>query len=149
MSENKFIVTLKGYNVETATPEQCSVHSDYPIPKMEDRNYKTIKYTFASNPGAGTLNLVTITHGYNYIPMSIVFAEDTSGTGQFVVPVNWYIYRSNPGPIMTEQIIRYYMDSQNLKIDYIRNDFGGADPGALNMNGRIYTFKHYIFVENL
>jgi len=150
MNDNKFIVTLEGYDAETATPEQCSVHSDYPIPKMENDHYGTVEYTFTADPPVGTLNMVTIPHGYNYTPMAIVFAEDTSGSLDFVIPIKWYVYKSVPGLEMTEQLIKYYVDDTNLKIDYVRTEPSmSPDPGDIDMNGRIYTFKYYIFVENL
>lgn len=81
-----FKITLPGYDVSTATPEQCAIHSKYASPKVKidatPRHYGTVKITFTKNPPSGaTTTLYTVPHGYSYTPFALAsgtFADFSS-----------------------------------------------------------------------
>lgn len=134
----KAIITLPGYDVATATPEQCSIHSDYPSPKMEEANCNVVTYTFTSEP-ATDVTLVTKAHGYSYKPAALVWVEAPAAytingvIAQFVLP--W---------IPAGSIFDHFestCDATNLYITYKL-----VDGGSL-LNGATFKFKYYIFAE--
>lgn len=151
--KSKVVVSLDGKDARGATPEECAFHSDFNTPKIEKRNFFVFKYTFASNPVNQTITLLSQAHGYKYIPLGLVFIEDTSGvvsaSKQFAVPSKYMIFRtaSNISGVGTEQYIKYYMDATNVVITYTHNHFGTPDSNAPDLTGKIFTFKVYIFVE--
>lgn len=128
------IITLPGYDVSTASPEQCSIHSDYPSPKLEERNVDVLTYTFVSNPAIGsTTNLLTVNHGYSYVPAAVVYVKDVTAGRFSILPYNVVF--------PTQYMITYTTNTQ-LKVDYKCPIDNSTD-----MTGRIFQFKYYIFVE--
>jgi hypothetical protein len=132
------IVTLPGYDVEDAEPYECAVHSDYPLMKMEQKNYGQLEYTFPDNPASGTTrNLVTITHGYNYVPANIGFIG-LSG-GPIATPFFCQLRYLMDGFV---QEFVCYSDEREFKINYIVYDVP-----AQNVTGMKVQMKYYIFCE--
>lgn len=81
-------VALPGYDVATATPEQCAIHSSYASPKVKidatPRHYGTVRITFNSNPPNGaTTTLYTLAHGYSYTPMALASGTYANFSGQY------------------------------------------------------------------
>lgn len=85
-------VSLPGYDVRTATPEQCAIHSSYPPLKAKvneaSPHIATLVVDFTGTVTQGvTHTLYSFNHGYGYIPFSlssIVFndgAQDVIGLG--------------------------------------------------------------------
>jgi hypothetical protein len=135
---SKFIVTLPGYDVDDAEPYQCAVHSDYPIMKMEPKNYGQLDYTFPDNPASGTTrNLLTINHGYNYVPASMGFIGLSGGpiAEPFFVQLRY---------LMTGFVQDFYCyaNDREFKIDY-----SVYDVPALDVTGMKVQMKYYIFCE--
>lgn len=100
-TDNIFRVSLPGYDVFTATPEQCSVHSGFDYPKIEEtlEGYELV--TAPNTIGTGTTVLKTITHNLGYIPFFQVFLDDVDDVynTEFAklpftegVPVYWVYY---------------------------------------------------------
>jgi hypothetical protein len=87
MNEIGFKLSLPGYDVKTATPEQCSVHSDFAtlLAKLDKTptHIATVTVDFTGTVTQGvTHTLYAISHGYNYTPLcipSIVFRDQPSG----------------------------------------------------------------------
>lgn len=83
-----FKISLSGYDVKTATPEQCSVHSSYPPFKSKTNqqypHFATLNVDFTARITQNvTQTLYQIPHGYNYIPFTIsniVFLDAFGGT---------------------------------------------------------------------
>lgn len=72
-------ISLEGFDVTSATPEQCSVHSSYDsfkiglfAPSPLEGN---ILVSFQDEPAAGTYPIYTINHQYNYIPATYFFFD--------------------------------------------------------------------------
>ena len=111
------ILTLPGFDVDTATPEQCAVHSAYPNPliKMgaEPKHFGTINVFFASNPGETDVDnpityIARVPHGYPYAPNTLTIysfiplgeTETVVGTFPFnaSTPANDYFSFGADGP---------------------------------------------------
>lgn len=76
MSDFGLKISLPGYDVNTATPEQCSIHSSYPPLKAKleqsDPHIATVSIDFTAKVTQGvTLTLYQIPHGYGYIPLTL------------------------------------------------------------------------------
>lgn len=145
MSTHGIKISLPGYDVKTATPEQCAVHSDYANPKIRTNqtpaHFNTVNYAFSSDPASGTYNLLTIAHGFSYTPAGIAFIIDRQYSPAHSSLAPLYFDASG-----NHQLIAAYTDSTNLKIDYIVNN--NADPTHINVNGFSFTFKYYLLLEN-
>lgn len=69
-------VSLPGYDVNEATPEQCSVHSSYPPLKSKTgqtpQHFATLVVDFTATVTQNTTHtLLTVPHGYGYVPFSL------------------------------------------------------------------------------
>lgn len=75
-SDFGFKVSLPGYDVASATPEQCAVHSSYPPIKSKTNqtnpHFALLSVDFTATVTQGiTHTLYAINHGYGYIPFTI------------------------------------------------------------------------------
>lgn len=69
-------VSLPGYSVLTATPEQCAIHSSYPPLKSKvgqsPSHLATLNVTFTGTITQGVTHTVySFNHGYTYIPLNL------------------------------------------------------------------------------
>lgn len=146
------IVSLPGYDALTCTPEQTVFHSDFPSPKVEERNWaQPSDYTFSSNPGTGsTTVLFTIPHGYSYTPAAFVFLTDVGGFSYAAGTAMMTPYHCGASQNSFAQTFDAYTDATNLYIRYIvQTDPGPPIPNVYkNINGFSFRFKYYIFTEN-
>lgn len=81
-NDSVFRVALPGYDVSSVTPEQCSVHSGFDYPKIEEsmEGYQII--TMPSSIPAGKNAIITINHNYGYIPSWLVYLDDVDNNMQ-------------------------------------------------------------------
>lgn len=150
MSDFGFKIALPGYDVKTATPEQCSLHSTYPHMKIQRPTggvnfWNTANYVFSSSPALGTTtDLLTVTHGYGYNPASMAFVYAVTGAGsQF--PIDSYMcLPASLGTGTVVQSFRCYADNNVFKIQFVVAPSGTP----YDMTNTSWTFKYYIFVEN-
>ena len=83
-------VSLPGFDVGTATPEQCSIHSDYPPPKAKLGQSPShialldVDFTAVVTQGV-THTLYSVNHPYGYTPFSLASIDFTSHGGVPVV----------------------------------------------------------------
>ncbi len=132
-------VALPGYDVATATPEQCAIHSGYPSPKVKidaaPRHYGTVRITFTGNPPSGAeTTLYTVAHGYDYTPMVLASGTYANFSGQYdgTLPFE---------PTATfEAIIETDEDNMYIKV-YYESGFG-------SIIGDTLTVSYQIFAEN-
>lgn len=74
-------IALEGYDIKTATPEQCAIHSSYPPFKAKTGqsppHFALLVVDFTATVTQTTIHtLYSTSHGYTYTPMtlpSIVF----------------------------------------------------------------------------
>lgn len=69
-------VSLPGYDVMAATPEQCAIHSSYPPLKSKlgqsNPHQAFLDLTFTATVTQGvTHTLYSFNHGYGYVPFSL------------------------------------------------------------------------------
>jgi hypothetical protein len=96
-----FRVSLPGYDVHTAEPEECAIHSGFDYPKIEESLEGYTEVTIPDTLGTGDTVLVTINHNYGYIPFWMVYMDDIDDNfeTEFAklpytegVPVFWLFY---------------------------------------------------------
>lgn len=141
MTNFGFKVSLPGKDVETATPEECSVHSSYPSPKIKlgttPAHYGTLGIFFNSDTPAATNTIVhTISHGYDYVPMFLCAGVHTTGGGlvlQGTLPIE---------PTATFGIYSV-ADDQNCYI-YVYREAGWG-----SIIGDSLRISYYIFAESI
>lgn len=149
-TDKVFKISLPGYDVDTATPEQCAVHSGFDYPKIEESLEGYEEVTLASTIPGGTHILKIITHNYGYKPNALVFI-DTKGAIVFDTDFDILPYA------FTDPIF-YWFDFEvtdtELKIEFIYNDpgmpFGGdlvVDPGY-SPAGETVGFKWQVWVND-
>lgn len=138
-SDFGFKVSLPGYDVMTATPEQCSVHSSYPPFKARTNqspsHFADINVDFLLVVLQNVTHTVySFNHGYGYTPfcMSVLTFTDNagnvySGVGQIAIGA-------------TLQIEAKVTSSQFLLTVY--DNFNWTGPSAS------LTVSYYIFAEN-
>ena len=134
----EFRVTLPGYDIDTAKPEEFSVNSDYPSPKISSiakpLHVGTFDYLITSNPDIGTINILTIPHNYDFIPMNLCFLKDNQYWG-------FPTFTLLPRNFMYEFEINAYCDRYNFKIDLTRWSV------IQDVTSWSFSFKYYIFAE--
>lgn len=102
MSDIGLKISLPGYDVFSATPEECSIHSSYPPLKaklgQDDPHVATLSVDFTGGVTQNTdLILYQIPHGYGYVPFTIsnIVLDDgvsqTVGTGYTGVGATLFI----------------------------------------------------------
>jgi hypothetical protein len=141
MSDYGIKISLPGFDVDTATPEQCALHSAYACPKVKlnqtPAHFGTYTHTFGSNPADGVTVLKSVVHGLGYKPMHFVLIKDTVGGDTITLPL--------PGAYGTANQIYARSTTTTLNISLQRA------PGTAaieDLTGVVFVFKYYIFVEN-
>lgn len=144
MSDWGIKISLPGYDVNTAAPEQLALSSEYISPKLllnqSPAHANTFSYTLPSSltPGA-RINLLSINHGYSYTPASICYyygqvdASTTDGITPAII--------QNAPPI----VIYTYCTATQFKIDIVVD---AAHTNPISGSGRVFNFRYYILAES-
>lgn len=87
MSDFVFKISLPGYDVKGASPEQCAVHSSFSSPKAKlDQPSPHIGLLVVDFTGVVTQNvthvLYTVDHGYAYTPLTMPSLTFRDHSGQ-------------------------------------------------------------------
>jgi len=141
-TDDAFKVTLPGYDVETATPEQCAIHSGFDYPKTEEGDTEYIELTTSSSLAAGTTVLKTVTHDLGYIPNVLVYIDvDPSNTGLSEFSILPYIFTTPAFAWFDIEVT-----TTQLKITF-ENQSGGAWSGMWPASSNL-GFKYQIWVND-
>ncbi len=146
-TDSVFRVSLPGYDVETATPEQCSIHSGFDYPKIEEHLEGYNIVTMASSIPAGDNTVLTIDHSYGYVPSWLVFLDDIDDnlTTNFArlpfteaLPIDWYF--------------KVEMSTTQMKIVLHYDDLGGVGNMTSvdypTIPGKRFAFKWQCWVND-
>jgi len=136
--EKLFKVSLSGYDVATATSEQCAVHSGFTYEMVKEDLEGYVDYTSPSVLSANTsYTISTISHGLGYIPEFHVFAQNT-GEGYFAeLPM---------GFLSTGVKYEVKIDDSNLIILLVNgNDSDWED----TFTDTPYRFRYQILINQL
>jgi hypothetical protein len=140
-NDKAFLVTLPGYDVNTATPEQFAVHSGFDYPKMEENLVGVVSYTVPNPVAATTYTILTVDHNLGYKPMVQCFLEDVDGTFWTEFAVLPYIIEYGPSD---ENSFRAYSTTTQFFIKlYMTFTFGSKLTG-----GEKFNFKYQIWVND-
>lgn len=141
-----FKIALPGYDVETATPEQCAVHSGFDYPKIEEHLEGYEEITMSNSIPTGTSVLKTITHNYGYKPNVLI-----------------YVYIIDPVPslynttftmlpyLFSDPLVMWYdyeVTNTEVKIEFIRSGSGELTPGDDSPAGKKIGFKWKVMVND-
>jgi len=140
MSSKIFKISLPGFNVDTATPEQLALSSDFDYPKMKEDMVGVVDYTVPDPMSTGTYTIATINHNLGYKPMVQCFLEDLDGTFNTEFAVLPYFAEIG---FMDSNIFRFYTTTTQAKIVL---EVGFALFSVLP--GTRYRFKYQIWVND-
>ncbi len=140
-SDYGFKISLPGYDVKTATPEQCVIHSSYPplksLANQSPPLYATLNVDFTATVVQGVAHtLYAINHPYGYIPFTlsnIVFTSASTGATPIIG-----IGEAGVGATL---VIQAYSTTSQFIVT-IADDFNWTDSTAL------LRVSYYIFAEN-
>lgn len=154
-------ISLPGYGVQSATPEQSSLDSIYDTFKLKLANinnlFGLVTILFNAEPptpgSPTTTNLFTLKHGYNYQPFIIVMNIDSTFPGfSAMAPARPLVQLNGVGGTNESRFdtneLDYtgficHADDTNFYIDLYTDN-----TKVFNLYGLFYTFKYYIFSEN-
>lgn len=131
-------ISLPGYDVMTATPEQCSIHSEYPPLKSKadqtPPHFATLLVDFtATAPQNVTHTLLTIPHPYGYVPLSLSNIIFNTGT-QLIVGLGY----AGVGSTLE---IKAFSDNNNFYVTFY-------DDANWSNSSSTLEVSYYIFAEN-
>lgn len=131
-------LSLPGYPVQSATPEQCAIHSSYPPLKAKagqsPSHAATLVVDFTATVVQGvTHTLLTVPHNYGYIPFTIPGIVFNDGV-QDIVGLGF----AGVGATLA---IDAYSDTSNFYVTLF-DDFNWTNSSAT------LQVSYYIFAEN-
>jgi len=135
-------ISLPGYSVETATPEQCSIHSSYDSLKVREDNQNpqlgNILVTFQDNPAVGTYPVATINHNYGYIPDVYFFFDFQHSSAETTNEVGWFFGLDESG----DEYFQVTVTETQVIFQFI------VQNNADSLSGEYFAFRYYIFANN-
>jgi len=125
------------------------IHSQFPL--LKEYLIKEYEYTFTSNPGVGTTNIISETHDLDYVPSSMAFKIEEWNSEDWVLalPIIRTDFIISPAG-SSSLYVRYYVDDTDIKIYIVKEHFGtfgSGDEVRTNVNGETWTFKLFIFAD--
>ncbi len=142
-------ISLPGYDVNTATPEQLALSSDYISPKLllqqTPAHAGTLSYVVPATVTPGTTtNLISVNHGYSYTPACLVqwsgIIDNGPGITSFgIAPMN--LITAPPISIYA------YCTATQFRIDLVVD---ATHPGNIPapIGGQTALFRYYILAES-
>lgn len=122
-------ISQPGDNVLDTPPKDLVLSSEYPTPKVkvgeDPAHFGKGEYVVPS--GSGSRNILTVPHGYDYVPTALVIVALGNDLYR-IAPTIWFFGGPN---------IDAYCDDTNLKIDIV--------PNITNASGLTVKYKYYIF----
>jgi len=140
-NDKAFLISLSGYDVNSATPEQMAVHSGFDYPKIEEDMVGVVDYTVPASVSAGTIVIATIDHNLGYVPKVVCFVQDIDNvfrTEYAILP-----YLTDYG-LTTGDVFHCTVNTTQLKLTYVI-DSTATSPGTL---GHDFKFKYQIWVND-
>lgn len=139
MSDYGLKISLPGYDVKTATPEQCAVHSSFSQLKAKigqpSPHVALLDVDFTATVAQNVTHTVyTINHDYGYVPFNLSSIEFTDGLGTTVYGLGY------AGVGVNLAINAYCTSTQFIVTIY--DNFNWT-----NANARLKV-SYYLFAEN-
>lgn len=150
-------VSLPGFDVNTASPEECVIDSRYNTPKIDVQkgNFQSFQVNFNNEPpdptSAGTSTETIIyqrEHGYDYVPQTWVECDYTATFGTFTFPVY------GPGTAGLGAVSAFDATFFGVRCDskylylYVLKGSSALDNSVLHIAGTSLRCRVYIFAEN-
>lgn len=141
-----FRVSLPGFDVKDATPEQCAIDGAYDTLKLKLDNgnpyFQRVSIDFVTNPPLGTINVFEFDHDLPNDP-AWYFLFDTKDS--FGPATTEY------GPdfdldALADHTFHAYRVGNKIKLDFITNN--DLDYVANPFIGRFYEFRFYCYAND-
>lgn len=137
-TDNVFRVSSQGKEVDSATPEECTIHSGFTYEMVKEDSEGYIDYTSPLVLKANTsYTVATINHNFGYVPEFQVFAQDIEGEYFAELPL---------GFLSTGIKYDAKIDEENLIILLVNGNDYDWDSTPVGMS---YRFRYQIFVNQL
>lgn len=152
MADYGLIVTLPGYDVDNATPEQCAVHTKFNSPKIDATkdHFVTFRVFFATEPPDASIGstletiLHRLPHELKYTPQLWLHCDYTSRYGststQQFGPGEAYLRSTGLGD---DAFVGVRADQENCYV-YIRKN---RTTNVVDVLGMTVTLRVYVFAE--
>lgn len=148
--EYGLIISERGYDADTCPPENTLFDTRFDTPKADlDAAFKAVgslNVIFTTTPPVGTTRLFTVTHNLGYKPAHLTYADDARSNPMFSVggTVVGRYYVSDDFYGLGQILVK--ANETEFWFEFVRiPDTGGF---TLNMVGRTYFFKYFIFVND-
>lgn len=152
-------ISLPGFDVSTASPEQCSVDTQFDTFKINETanplHFGQANITFNNNPATNVVtNLVKFPHGYSHRPSVLSHIDIGVINSQRLGPVVAGRISSNPAASNKLDYLECVIDDTYLYINVRQHtsDWTGATAVSLAIPGAVYpnvaTVRYYIFAED-
>lgn len=142
-----FKVSLPGYDVKTATPEQCSIHSGYNTMKIKldvnNPQFGNILVTFVDNPAAGTYPIYIINHNYGYIPAYYLFFNTQLSYKVLSVETGNF-FSWDAGESLYFQAV---VDTEKIVFSCVVTPTFVANVATFPIINQFFAFRFYVFAE--
>lgn len=139
-------VSLPGFDVKTATPEQCAIHSNYDTLKLKldggNPYFQRISIDFKTSPGISTVNVFAFTHNLPNTPAYYFFASVKDSSG----PLSAEVGNEFDLDVFADRKFQVSRAGNTIKLDFITSFVDGLDPTP--MIGKYYEFRFYCYAND-
>ncbi len=137
-TDKEFIVPLENYDTETATPEQCAVHSGFDYPKTREENEKFVEVEITAPFDEGRTNILTVNFDdKEYKHCHVAWVE--LSPIMYVRPGTYGLlpvfFGDNP----------FWMESYTTPDSKLKIDFINYTGGSLDLGSFTFQFKYQIW----
>lgn len=143
-----FKISLPGYDVKTATPEQCSIHSGYDTLKIKlDSNnpqFGNVLVTFSDNPAANTYTLFTVSYNYGYVPACYFYNSVRNSYKMLEQEVGNYFQWD----ALASLYFQVLTDNDKMTFQCVVTPTFVANVGTFPIIGQYFAFRYYIFAND-
>lgn len=135
-------VSLPGFDVKTASPEECAIHSDYDTLKLKLDNdnpyFQRISVDFNTNPPLGTINIFTFEYDLPNVPAYyFMFDQKDSAGGSLSEYGNQF-----PIDATFDHVFQATRVGNKISFDLI------TDATGIDLVGKYYEFRFYCYAND-
>ena len=142
-TDGAFIITLDGYDTDTATPEQCAFHSGFDYPKIKEANEVYIEVSWTTAFPVGRTNILTRTfddNGYDHSHVAWLNLDSV------VSGVRPNLYGLLPVWLNPYHSMESYIDGDEFKIDFVNTAASSVDFGSFTFEVKYQIWDNEVGV---
>lgn len=139
-------ISLPGFDVKTASPEQMAIDSDYDTLKIpvDDTSSKfgQILVTFADNPGVGVYPLFTYKHGFSYMPFYYFFFDFGSSSKLLGSNSGFDTGTKFSNDVFSDQFFQFTDTGDGFTLSW------NVISALSDMTGNFFSFRYFVFAND-